>query len=64
MPATKRYPSIPEPSIDPEALRRSDLALKETIEIMTGVRGNRFDAVVTWQDLVDLGIVVPAQVPT
>jgi len=59
-----RYPPIPEPSLEPEALRRSDLALKETLEIMTGVRGNRGDSVVTWQDLVDLGFIVPAQIPS
>jgi hypothetical protein len=59
----QRYPSIPDPSLDPEALRRSDIALKETIEIMTGVRGNRLDAVVTWADLVALGFIVPSQVP-
>ncbi len=58
-----RYPPIPEPSLEPEALRRSDLALKETVEIMTGVRGNRGDSVVTWNDLVDLGFIVPAQIP-
>ena len=59
----QRYPSIPEPSLEPEALRRSDLALKETLEIMTGVRGNRADSIVTWQDLVDLGFIVPSQIP-
>lgn len=59
----KRYPPIPDSSTDPEALRRTDLALKETLEIMTGVRGNRGDACVTWQDLVDLGFIVPTQVP-
>lgn len=58
-----RYPPIPEPSTDTEALRRADLAIKETLEIMTGTRGNRADSVVTWQDLVDLGIIVPTQVP-
>lgn len=58
-----KYPPIPEPSTNPEALRRSDLALKETIEIMTGQRGNRADATVTWQDLVDLGLIIPAQIP-
>lgn len=59
----QRYPSIPDPSLDPEALRRSDIALKETIEIMTGVRGSRLDAVVTWQDMINLGLIVPSQVP-
>ena len=61
--AISRYPPIPEPSTDTEALRRADMAIKETLEIMNGVRGNRFDAVVTWQDLVNLGIIVPEQVP-
>ena len=61
--ATQRYPSIPEPSLEPEALRRSDLALKETLEIMTGVRGNRLNSVITWQDLIDLGLALPTQVP-
>jgi hypothetical protein len=58
-----RYPSIPEPSLEPEALRRSDLAIKETLEIMTGTRGNRLHSVVTWQDLLDLGLILPTQVP-
>lgn len=62
MPA-QRYPSIPNPSLDPEALRRADIAIKETLEIMTGVRGNRNDSIVTWQDLIDLGFIVPTQVP-
>jgi hypothetical protein len=60
---TQRYPSIPDPSLEPEALRRSDVAIKETLEIMTGVRGNRNNSVVTWQDLIDLGFIVPTQVP-
>lgn len=58
-----KYPPIPEPSTDTEALRKADLAIKETLEIMTGTRGNKFDAVVTWQDLIDLGIIIPTQVP-
>jgi len=60
----RRYPPIPDPSLDPEALRRSDIAIKETLEIMTGQRGNRGDSCVTWQDLVDLGIVLPTQIPS
>lgn len=58
-----RYPSIPEPSTDTEALRRADLAIKETLEVITGTRGNRGDSMVTWQDLVDLGFIVPTQIP-
>lgn len=60
---TNRYPSIPDSSTDPEALRKTDLFLKETLEIMTGVRGNRAHSVVTWQDLLDLGLIVPEQIP-
>lgn len=61
--AAPRYPSIPDPSLEPEALRKSDIAIKETLEIMTGVRGNRADSVVTWSDLVNLGFIVPTQIP-
>lgn len=62
--AIKRYPPIPEPTTNPEAMRTSMMAVKETLEIMTQARGNRTDSVVTWQDLVDLGIIVPTQIPT
>lgn len=61
--AINRYPAIPDSSIDPEALRRTDLVLKETLEIMAGVRGNRAHSVVTWQDLLDLGLIIPEQMP-
>lgn len=61
--AVNRYPPIPDSSIDPEALRKTDLALKETLEIMTGVRGNRGDSVVTWNDLLALGLIVKEQIP-
>lgn len=58
-----RYPAIPESSTDPNSLRRSDDAMKEVLEILIGTRGNRSLSVVTWQDLVDLGIIVPTQIP-
>lgn len=58
-----RYPSIPEPTTDPEALRRTALEVKETIEILTAVRGNRLNSAITWQDLIDLGLATPTQVP-
>ncbi len=58
-----RYPPIPPSSTDPEALRKTDIALKETLEIITGQRGNRLDSMVTWQDLIDLGLALPTQVP-
>ena len=58
-----RYPAIPEPSTDPVALRSTALALKETVEIATGSRGDRSLSAVTWQDLVDLQLILPSQVP-
>lgn len=61
MPA--KYPPIPNPTSDANALAATGLALKETVEILTGTRGDRSTSAVTWQDLVDLQIITPAQVP-
>lgn len=58
-----RYPAIPEPAADVVALHKSVTALKETVEISTGTRGNRALSAVTWQDLVDLQLILPSQVP-
>lgn len=58
-----RYPSIPDPAADAVALRATALALKETVEISTGTRGDRSLSAVTWQDLVDLQLILPSQVP-
>lgn len=33
--------SIPEPTNDPDALWRSVLILKEAVEVLQGIRGNR-----------------------
>jgi len=58
-----RYPSIPDPTSDPVSLRSTALALKEITEILTQQRGDRTISAVTWQDLVDLGLILPSQVP-
>lgn len=58
-----KYPSIPEPQADVLALRASSVALKETVEMLTQQRGNKLNAAVTWQDLLDLGLALPTQVP-
>lgn len=52
-----KYQSIPEPNLKPESLRDSVLAIKQTVEIHTGQRGKKADTAVTWQDLVDLGLI-------
>jgi hypothetical protein len=61
--ATLKYPTIPHPTHDPLALNQTAMALKETVEILTATRGERLSAAVTWQDLIDLGLITPAQVP-
>ena len=58
-----RYPSIPEPAANVSALYSSALALKENAEITTGLRGDRALSAVTWQDLVDLQLILPSQIP-
>lgn len=61
MPA--KYPAIPEPTVDPVSLRESAMATKQAFEILTGARGGKPNAAVTWQDLLDLGLVTKLQVP-
>jgi len=58
-----KYPPIPDPTSDPVALRNAAVALKETAEILTRQRGDRSLSAVTWQDLVELGLILPSQVP-
>lgn len=44
-----RYPSIPDPTTDPQSLRDAVLALKQAFELMAGTRGNA--AVANAEDL-------------
>ncbi|WP_454627803.1 tail fiber domain-containing protein [Bradyrhizobium cenepequi] len=48
-----KYPSIPDPTIDPASLRDSVLALKQAFEIMSGQRGDPSSAAVLPGDLSD-----------
>ena len=59
-----RYPAVPDPTTDPVSLRNASVALKEIAETLTQQRGNRAFAAVTWQDLVELGLILPSQIPT
>lgn len=54
--------SIEEPSADPRSLRNSVMQAKEAIETLTGQRGGA-GPLVTWEDLVRLGIVQQSDVP-
>jgi hypothetical protein len=58
-----KYPSIPDPTIAPEALRTTAMALKEGYEILSRQRGDRSMSAVSWQDLVSLGLIKASQVP-
>lgn len=53
--------AIEEPTADPRSLRNSVMQVKEAIEVITGQRGS--GPLVTWEDLVRLGIVQESDVP-
>ena len=63
--SSKRRPmaTIPEPYENLSSLRTVALATKELVEVMSGQRGDPMDVAVTWQDLVDLELVIKAEVP-
>lgn len=58
-----KYPAVPAPQADLVSLRQTSEALKETVEMLTLTRGNHLQGAVTWQDLIDLGLCLPTQVP-
>lgn len=60
----RKYPAIPEPMSDLQSLRQSVVALKQVIEILLRQRGAKIDGAVTWQDLVDLGLITSDKVPS
>lgn len=57
------YKAIPDPQATPESLQQAVIALKETVEILTRQRRPIANGAVTWQDLLDLGLIVADQVP-
>lgn len=61
--ASPKFPVIPEPFANTQALYGSVMAMKEGVEMLSGQRGDAKDCAVTWGDLVRLGIVKPDQVP-
>lgn len=63
MPKRSQQATIPEPVEDVRSLRATAVATKELVETLAGQRGNPMDAAVTWRDLVDLGLVIPAEIP-
>lgn len=61
---TLQYPAIPAPQADVKSLWDCVMAQKQIIEILLGQLGKtKVAAAVTWQDLVDLGLIEQSQVP-
>lgn len=61
----KRRPqsTIPDPTEELGSLYRSVLAMKELVEVIAGQRGAPVDCHPSWQDLIDIGLIKPDQVP-
>jgi hypothetical protein len=61
---SRRIPAIPEPSLEPTGLLDTIGATKQAVEIIGGADPKlREFAAVTWQDLVDLGLIEATQIP-
>lgn len=58
-------PGIPDPGLSNESLRETAVMTKQAIEILAGQRvvKNKANAAVTWNDLVNLGLITPLQIP-
>ena len=63
MSSRDKYQAIPDPQIAPESLLATGAALKETVEVLAGQRKPRASAAVTWNDLLDLGLITVEQIP-
>lgn len=62
MPSDK--PAIPQPYATVPSLVATAEALKEAVETLNGQREKtKINAAVTWDDLVQLGLIGPEQVP-
>ena len=59
-----KVPSIPAPAQTLPSLQQSLDAVKQTVDLMVGQTGkDNMTTVVTFQDLVNLGILAAAKVP-
>lgn len=56
--------AVPQPLASLHSLQQTAVALKELVEVMAGQRGQPTTTVVTWGDLVELGLIQADQVPT
>lgn len=61
--ANLKYGAIPEPRPDIVSLTSTALATKQAVEILARQRKPILASAVTYQDLIDLGLITPDQVP-
>lgn len=59
-----RYPGISEPEQTIESMHNTILELKQLVETLSQQKGDRADHAVTFQDLLDRGMITPAQLNT
>lgn len=61
---SKRVPGIPDPSRSVDGLFETVTTMKQAVETLAGQRrGSRAESAVTWNDLVNLGLIDPLQIP-
>jgi hypothetical protein len=60
----KRLPGIPDPARSIDGMFETVTTMKQAVETLAGQRrGSRAESAVTWQDLVDLGLIEALQIP-
>lgn len=61
---SKFFSSVPEPVATVDSHQATLQSLKANVEILTQQRKPKSSAAVTWQDLVDLGLIQASKIPT
>lgn len=61
--SSPKFPAISEPTPNIQGLYNSVVELKQAMEILTRQRKPITSGAITWQDLVDLGLITEADVP-
>ena len=60
----KRIPGIPEPARSVDGMFETVVTMKQAVETLAGQRRqSRGESAVTWNDLVDLGLITALQIP-
>jgi hypothetical protein len=59
----QKYPAISDPTTEAASLRDAVISAKQAIEIITNQRGDPQNSMVSWGQLVKLGLVKATAVP-